>query len=186
MDVRQRVAASTIAVALAAAGASVVTPTLKQDEGLALTAYIDPVGVRTWCYGDTGPVPKHELTVEFCDAQLERRIAEHCVPVLEAIHVPLNRNQAGAICSWSYNVGISGAKNSTVVRKLNEYDYSGASEAFLMWYKAGGKDCRIRSNNCYGLWKRRLGEKELFDTPVYVEPSKWYNVSWSGWFSLSR
>ena len=59
--------------------------------------------------------------------------------------------------SLCYNIGPTGFKNSTVVRKLNDNDYSGASNAILMWNKAGGKVSK-------GLVNRRNAERELFLT----------------------
>ncbi|EPR4812479.1 hypothetical protein ACU48J_004940, partial [Escherichia coli] len=37
----------------------------------------------------------------------------------------------------------------------------GACEAIRWWIKDGGRDCRIRSNNCYGQVSRRDQESAL-------------------------
>ena len=67
-----------------------------------------------------------------------------------AVKVPLNQNQFDALYSLCFNIGGTAFKNSTVVRRLNEGDYTGAAEAILMWNKPAV------------LQKRRQREKELF------------------------
>lgn len=152
------------AVALLGAAVAGIMPATKKEEGLATTAYLDPVGVLTWCYGDTGPVPNVKLTEAYCTQRLEKRLYEHCLPAAKAINVPVTLYELEAICDFAYNVGPYGAANSVVIQKLNAEDRIGAANAFLNWYRAGGKDCRVRSNNCYGVWDRRLRERQHFLT----------------------
>ena len=46
-------------------------------------------------------------------------------------------------------------------KRLNAGDRKGACEAIRWWIKDGGRDCRIRSNNCYGQVIRRDQESAL-------------------------
>lgn len=50
---------------------------------------------------------------------------------------------------------------STFYRRINAGDRKGACEAIRWWIKDGGRDCRIRSNNCYGQVSRRDQESAL-------------------------
>lgn len=158
--------AATAALSLALAAGGALIPHLKQEEALGdgrgRLVYIDPVGVRTWCYGDTGPVPNIPLNAEVCASQLDKRVREICVPVAKAIKVPVYVHEMAAICSWAYNVGAPRAISSTALRLLNEGKYDLVPGALLAWKYAQGRDCTIRSNNCYGMWLRRLKEADMF------------------------
>jgi len=150
----------------AALGSGVLLGHLQEEEALGdgrgRLVYIDPVGVRTWCYGDTGPVPNTPLNAEVCASQLDKRVREICVPVAKAIKVPVYVHEMAAICSWAYNVGAPAAIRSTALRLLNEGKYDQVPGALLAWKYAQGRDCTIRSNNCYGMWLRRLREADMF------------------------
>ncbi|WP_425341464.1 glycoside hydrolase family protein [Escherichia coli] len=50
---------------------------------------------------------------------------------------------------------------STFYKRINAGDRKGACEAIRWWIKDGGRDCRIRSNNCYGQVSRRDQESAL-------------------------
>lgn len=165
-DVRRIAATLALSTALAGGGGVALMDHLKQEEALGdgrgRLVYIDPVGVRTWCYGDTGPVPNTPLNKAVCEAQLDRRVREICGPVAKAIKVPVYVHEMAAICSWAYNVGTTNAINSTALRLLNAGKYELVPDALLAWKYARGRDCTIRANNCYGMWTRRLKEADMF------------------------
>jgi len=75
--------------------------------------------------------------------------------VNEAVTVPLNQNQFDALVSLTYNIGSGAFEKSTLVKKLNTGDYTGAANQYDVWVNAGGK--RLQ-----GLVNRRAKEKELF------------------------
>ncbi len=77
----------------------------------------------------------------------------------KAITVDLSDRQLGAIASLSFNVGVSHIGNSTLVRKVNAGDYTGAANEFLRWDKA---DVRGRLVQLPGLTRRRYAERQLF------------------------
>ncbi|OWS77933.1 glycoside hydrolase family protein [Escherichia coli] len=60
-----------------------------------------------------------------------------------------------------YNIGPGKCFPSTFYKRLNAGDRKGACEAIRWWIKDGGRDCRIRSNNCYGQVIRRDQESAL-------------------------
>lgn len=72
-----------------------------------------------------------------------------------ALRVEVTQNQYDALVCWAYNVGISAASGSTLMRLLNAGDVQGAADQFLRWNRAGGQVLR-------GLTRRREAERALF------------------------
>lgn len=79
------------------------------------------------------------------------------------VTVPLNKNQLYALTSWVFNFGSGNLKTSTLLRKLNEGDYKGASEQFERWNKMRVNEELVVSE---GLVNRRKKEIELFNKAV--------------------
>ncbi|EOU7470460.1 lysozyme, partial [Escherichia coli] len=78
------------------------------------------------------------------------------------IKVPLTEPQKAGIASFCpYNIGPGKCFPSTFYKRINAGDRRGACEALRWWIKDGGRDCRIRSNNCYGQVSRRDQESAL-------------------------
>lgn len=65
--------------------------------------------------------------------------------------VPMHQYEWDAVVSWAFNVGASAACGSTLVRKLQAFDYTGACQELLKWDKFQGKPLP-------GLTKRRQSE----------------------------
>lgn len=129
---------------------------VKQCEGCRLTAYQDATGVWTIGYGHTqGVTPNMAITQYIADLWLLQDIQKFNTGVLSLIKVPITQSQEDALTSFAYNVGLSNFKSSTLLKKLNNKDYEGASNEFERWTKAGKKVLN-------GLVKRRKLEKDLF------------------------
>ena len=75
--------------------------------------------------------------------------------VNDSVKVPLSQNQFDALVSLTYNIGSTAFKNSTLLKKLNAKDFTGAADQFLRWNKGGGKVLK-------GLVRRREAERALF------------------------
>lgn len=131
---------------------------IKKWEGLRLKAYLCPAGVPTIGYGHTYNV-KMGQTISVAQAELfldhDYQDAEE--QVLSLVKVPLTENQLGALTSFVFNLGAGNLSRSTLLRKLNQGDYTSAAEEFNKWVFAGGKKLN-------GLVKRRAEERELFIT----------------------
>ena len=142
---------------------------IKQWEGCKLTAYRDVVGVWTIGYGITAnagvgiePCEGMVITQAQAEEHLRRAVDKFADKVAALIKVPVTANEFGACVMLSYNIGLGAFGKSTVLRELNKGNKEGASSAFHMWNKAGGKIVK-------GLVNRRLAEVELFmseDAPV--------------------
>jgi lysozyme len=66
-----------------------------------------------------------------------------------------HQSKFDAVTSFAYNAGLGNYQRSTIRMKVNREDWTGASEAFMSWVRAGGKEVS-------GLVKRRKAEVALF------------------------
>ena len=64
-------------------------------------------------------------------------------------------NQWAALISFTYNIGITRFRCSTLLKKLNAKDRKGAVAEFMRWVHVGKK-------RLPGLVKRREAERDLF------------------------
>lgn len=137
---------------------------IKSHEGLRLKAYAD-AGYgwdrATIGYGHTaaaGPPDVKKgmvITEEEAEEILRRDLGRVELAVKEAVKVPINANQFGALVSFAFNVGTGAFRRSTLLLKLNAGDYDGAAGQFARWNKSNGKVLE-------GLKKRRAEEAALF------------------------
>lgn len=134
---------------------------IKSFEGLMVNAYKDAVGVWTIGYGHTAaaglPYPKAgmKITVKEAEDLLLKDLNSYEQAVRQAVKVDLNDNQYGALVSFTYNLGAGNLRSSTLLKKVNNKDFSGAALEFAKWNKAGGKVLA-------GLTRRRSAEAALF------------------------
>lgn len=140
---------------------------LDEKEGNRLNAYRDGSGSPTICRGltviDGKPVVMGmTLTAAQCD-RFNLAEAQKALALVERyITVPLSEPQKAGVASFcAYNIGIGKCRNSTFFRKMNAGDRAGACHEISKWIFDGGKDCRIRANNCAGQPERREAEREL-------------------------
>lgn len=129
---------------------------LKVLEGGVFTAYQDAVGVWTIGYGHTKGVKEGDsISMNEADEMLEKELIEYENYVDTLVTVPLTDYQRDALISWTYNLGPTNLKSSTMLRKLNEGDYDAVPHEMMRWTKAGGKELE-------GLVKRRTVEANMF------------------------
>ena len=129
---------------------------IKSFEGLRLKAYQDAVGVWTIGYGSTRGVKSGmQITEAEAEQLLKDDVRRFEQAVNSAVKVPINDNQFSALVSFSYNVGAEALRKSTLLRLLNQRDYSRAANEFPRWNKAGGRELA-------GLTRRRKAEQALF------------------------
>lgn len=168
MGIKAKLSAAVLALVLAGAPASVILDQfLQEKEGNTLVAVMDPGGVWSLCRGvtriDGKPVVKGmKVTQAKCEQvnAIERNKALAWVE--RNIKVPLTEPQKAGIASFCpYNIGSGKCLPSGFFRKLNAGDRKGACAEIRRWIFDGGKDCRIRSNNCYGQVSRRDQESAL-------------------------
>lgn len=125
-------------------------------EGFKNKAYKDTKGIWTIGVGHTGPEVKEGLV--WSNQKVSDVFKEDVTWAVNAVNaavaVPLNQNMFDALVSFAFNVGKTAFMTSTLVRKLNQGDYKGASEQFDRWI--------IPKE----ITKRRMAEKSQFLQPV--------------------
>lgn len=132
---------------------------IKRFEGCRLKAYKCPAGVWTIGFGATGPGIKEGLvwTQKQADDRLADDLREFEDLVSRYAHAIQTQGQFDALVSFTYNLGGTSLRQSTLLRMHNEGDYAGAAGQFGRWNKAGGKVLG-------GLIKRRAAEAELYSS----------------------
>jgi len=135
---------------------------IKKFEGFRKNAYQDVAGIWTIGYGNTEYTNKSKVkegdVITRSDAEilLSDTVAEYASAICEFIKSELNDQQFGALVSFTYNVGITAFKRSTLLRKLNSDPMDPAiANEFGRWVKAGGKTVS-------GLIKRRKEESDFY------------------------
>ena len=134
---------------------------LENFEGFKPKAYLCPAKVWTLGIGTTSvngiPVKPGDVCTKAQAYQYVRDyFSEEIYPIFkDEILVPLTQNQFDALCLLAYNIGINAFKKSTLLKKLNNRDYIGASDEILRWNKVKGKAVK-------GLTLRREQEYNLF------------------------
>lgn len=131
----------------------------RQKDG-SCAAYLCPAGVPTIGFGCTEGVKLGMVwSAGEAEAALRREIAKFETAVTKSVTVEINQNEFDAMVSLAYNIGAAGFAKSTVLKRLNKGDRSGAATAFEMWKSGGGRVLP-------GLVSRRKREAALFLKPV--------------------
>jgi lysozyme len=142
---------------------------IKKWEGLhkklpngSIQAYQDPIGIWTIGYGsitnpDLGrPIQPGDVISEATAVRwLEQEVEEVAFDVDSLCTIPLTQGMFDALVSFVYNIGIGAFGESTMLRKLKQSEYEGASREFDRWVNAGGRVFQ-------GLVNRRNEEESLF------------------------
>ena len=135
---------------------------IKDFEGFSSTSYLCPAKIPTIGWGNTfyedgtrvklGEQISKTDALKLLEVVANRDFADKIFP---SIKVKVTQNQFDAMVSLAYNIGTGSFLKSTLLKKVNAGDFTGAGEEFLRWNKAGGKEV-------LGLTRRREREKQLF------------------------
>jgi lysozyme len=148
MSFRNMAMAGSMVIALA-------TPFVAIHEGYVPKTYLDPVSIPTVCYGHTATAKIGQTyTKKQCDKLLEGDLGHAVGVVYSSVRVPISHTTAAALSSFTFNVGETAFKRSTLLKKLNIGDYIGACNELPKWVYAKGKKLS-------GLVKRREAERQL-------------------------
>ena len=135
---------------------------IKDFEGFSSSSYLCPAKIPTIGWGNTfyedgtkvklGDQISKTDALKLLEVVANRDFADKIFP---AIKVKVSQSQFDSMVSLAYNIGTGAFLKSTLLKKVNACDFSGAGEEFLRWNKAGGKEV-------LGLTRRREREKQLF------------------------
>ena len=135
---------------------------IKMFEGFRAKPYKCPAGVPTIGYGSTFysngkkvTLKDKPITEQDATNLLTTVVTNFSSGVSKLLKIQVTQNQFDALVDFAYNVGIGNLKSSTLLKKVNAKNFSGAALEFIKWNKAVGKVLP-------GLTKRRTAEKDLF------------------------
>lgn len=149
-----------------AAWLSLALPLIREFEGLAQEAYLDPVGIATIGYGTIRYPDGQEvqlgdrISAERAEQLLREAVEQHYAPALfEAIPAARRYSpaQQAALISFVYNVGIGALQSSTLRSRLLAGDdpQQVIKQELPRW-------CRGDGRVLPGLLRRRAAEVRLF------------------------
>jgi lysozyme len=144
---------------------------LAQRELFADEAYLDwPGRVPTIAWGETANVKMGDkVTFEQGDLMLCTELTRYTEEVRKMLKVPTTENQLAGLVVCAWNIGISGMRNSTMMRLHNAGQPEAAARAFSLWKYATdattGKKIEVPE-----LVSRRLAEAALYLTPDESAP----------------
>jgi lysozyme len=136
---------------------------IRHFEGCRFDAYLCPAGVWTIGYGHTANVKEGDrVNQEAAEAFLIEDLEKFEQAVARLVKVPVTQQQFDALVSFTFNLGAGNLAASTLLRKLNNYQYIEVPEQMMRWVRAGGQVLD-------GLVKRRAAEAALFQNKDWRE-----------------
>ncbi|KAJ4194997.1 hypothetical protein NW755_002420 [Fusarium falciforme] len=134
-------------------------------EGFRANIYKDAAGYPTVGYGhlcSNSRCTDVKYSIPLSQANGKKLLAddmakfEKCITAMVKSNVKLNKNQYGALVSWSFNNGCGAAQTSTLIKRLNKGEAPNTviSQELPKWVYAGGKKLN-------GLVRRRKAEVAL-------------------------
>lgn len=155
-----RPATRTLASVVGVSAAALLLTWVPRFEGISLKTYRDPIGVLTYCTGETqGAVWGATYTPQQCRGKLSASLLTTADGVDGCITAPLTDYQRAAAISFAYNEGVARFCGSTIARRFNEHDYAGACAEFSRWVYAGGRVLP-------GLVNRRRIERQICEGKI--------------------
>lgn len=136
---------------------------IKMFEGFRSAPYLCPAGIPTIGYGTTKYNNGIKVTMDdnhINETSATEMLKYQCDTIYgDAVNdyttVMNNQNHFDALTSFTYNLGSTNLRASTLLKKHNKGNFMGAAEEFLKWIYADG---RVLD----GLITRRETEKALY------------------------
>lgn len=130
--------AKKIVVSGVVAGAiALAAPLIEMVEGTKYTPYYDVAGVLTVCNGITGSdvVPGKTYSPRECRALLNKHIETAAKAVDSAVKVDIPDSMRASLYSFTFNVGASAFRNSTMLKLINQGKLRQACDQLFVWNK---------------------------------------------------
>ena len=113
---------------------------IKHFEGCELESYRCSANVLTIGYGTTKNVVEGmKISQHQAEELLMKDLEEFEEYVEDLIDVKLEQHQFDALVAWTYNLGPTNLKTSTLRKVLNKGAYDEVPEQMKRWKKAGGQ-----------------------------------------------
>ncbi len=135
---------------------------IANEEGCRLKAYQCSANVWSAGLGHTQGVSSETVLTE-------QQAAEHFVQDVSQAEAVVKKHltqtptqyEYDMMVSFVFNLGSGNFTRSTLLKKFNAGDRAGACKEYPRWVFVNGKNCRVASNNCAGIPKRRETEKQV-------------------------
>ncbi len=139
---------------------------IRKQEGERLTAYYDNAGILTVGVGHRVLPDDNILDGMIISQARSDQFLKHDISTAEKnvnlyVTVPLNQSQYDALISFTFNTGGENFKKSTLLKMLNDYNYSGALKEFSRWVYSTNPITHKKTVNTI-LVSRRALEQNLF------------------------
>jgi len=136
---------------------------IKKFEGCRLESYLCSANVLTIGYGHTAGVKDGDtITKKEAEDLLAEDIEEFEDYVNNLVEVELKPYEFDALIAWTFNLGPTNLKESTMLKVLNEGKYNEVPAQIRRWNKAAGQTLD-------GLIRRREAESLLFQGEEWHE-----------------
>lgn len=175
-----KAALSAAVLALIAAGAGGLAITEQfttEKEGLSLSAYQVAGDRLTICYGRTEGVKSGDTaTLAECRAHLRTDVSRRLAATERMVGIDLPPATLAAYAYTIYNMGEGNFRGnrSGILAAIRRGDGPAACELLItpQMRTVRGKDCAVRSNNCYGVWIARQEARQLCLAGYGVSPDQ--------------
>lgn len=136
---------------------------IKKFEGCELESYLCPAGVWTIGYGTTKNVIEGmRITENQAEELLKKDLETFEEEIERLVEVPLSQCQFDSLVAWTYNLGATNLKNSTLLKVLNRAEHDEVPIQIKRWNKAKGEVLK-------GLVRRREAEALLYEGKDWQE-----------------
>jgi|TARA_R110000751_G_scaffold235739_2_gene337124 lysozyme len=113
---------------------------IRKFEGCEFQAYQCSASVWTLGYGHTRDVSEGDTcTKDEAEQTLISDLEEFEGYVNDLVKTPLEQNQFDALVAWTFNLGPTNLRSSTLLARLNDGDLDDVPHQLRRWNKAGGK-----------------------------------------------
>ena len=102
------------------------------------------------------------ITQDMAEEMLDKDLLEFEEYVDKLVEVPLDQSQYDALVAWTYNLGPTNLKSSTMLKVLNDSKYDEVPAQMRRWNKSNGEVLN-------GLVRRREAESLLFQGKEWHE-----------------
>ena len=136
---------------------------IKKFEGCELESYLCPADVWTIGYGTTKNVIEGmRITENQAEELLKKDLETFEEEIERLVEVPLSQCQFDSLVAWTYNLGATNLKNSTLLKVLNRAEHDEVPIQIKRWNKANGEVLK-------GLVRRREAEALLYEGKDWQE-----------------
>ena len=136
---------------------------IKKFEGCELESYLCPADVWTIGYGTTKNVIEGmKITGNQAEELLKKDLETFEEEIERLVEVPLSQCQFDSLVAWTYNLGATNLKKSTLLKVLNRAEHDEVPIQIKRWNKANGEVLK-------GLVRRREAEALLYEGKDWQE-----------------